>query len=195
MVPTTSDAAPARPSPARDRLLETASRLFYAEGIHSVGVDRVIGEARVTRATFYRHFPSKELLVEGYLRATDEGIRARGAAAAEAIVGDPIALLRAFVAGVGDEVCTSGFRGCPFINAAAEYPDPENPVHRVVLEHRAWFHDALLGLLQAAGHPDPDRAARALVQLRDGAMVGGYLGDAGEARATLIATADRVIGV
>lgn len=193
MVRAAPDSAPTRPSPARERLLETASRLFYAEGIHSVGVDRVIGEAQVTRATFYRHFPSKELLVEAYLRATDDGIRARGAAAAEAIPDDPTALLRAFVAGVGDEVCTSGFRGCPFINAAAEYPDPGNPVHRVVLEHREWFHDALLALLQAGGHPDPAQAARALVQLRDGAMVGGYLGDAAEARATLIATADRVI--
>ena len=61
MVPSTTDAAPAKPSAARERLLETASRIFYAEGIHAVGVDRVIGEAHVTRATFYRHFPAKEL--------------------------------------------------------------------------------------------------------------------------------------
>jgi len=193
MAPSTTDAAPARPSAARERLLETASRIFYAEGIHAVGVDRVISEAQVTRATFYRHFPAKELLVEAYLRATDASIRARGTAAAEHLGDDPLTLVRAFVAGVGDEICLSGFRGCPFINAAAEYPDPESLVHRAVLDHRAWFHDSLEALLRAGGHDDPAHGARTLVQLRDGAMVGGYLGDAEQARATLLASAERVI--
>ncbi|MEV4423053.1 TetR/AcrR family transcriptional regulator [Patulibacter sp. NPDC049589] len=195
MLPSATDAAPPKPSAARDRLLETASRIFYAEGVHAVGVDRVISEAQVTRATFYRHFPGKELLVEAYLRAADVDIRTRGAAAAEALgTGDPLALVRAFVAGVGDEICLSGFRGCPFINAAAEYPDPDSAVRVVVDEHRAWFHDTLEALLTAGGHADPAHGARVLVQLRDGAMVGGYLGDQETARATLIAAAEGVIG-
>jgi AcrR family transcriptional regulator len=60
----------------KERLLETASGLFYSEGIHSVGVDRLVSEAGVTRATFYRHFPTKEALVEAYLRTADQRLRA-----------------------------------------------------------------------------------------------------------------------
>jgi AcrR family transcriptional regulator len=64
-----------RPSEARMRVLTTATRIFYAEGIHSVGVDRIVNEAKVTRATFYRHFPGKEDLVLAYLLGADQAIR------------------------------------------------------------------------------------------------------------------------
>src|SRR5262249_49740655 len=66
-----------RPSEARDRLLRTASAIFYAKGINSVGVEEIVSEARVTRATFYRHFPSKEDLIVAYLKATDDDVRAQ----------------------------------------------------------------------------------------------------------------------
>src|ERR1700750_2958161 len=83
----------------RERLLETAPRLFYAEGIHAVGVDRLVREAGVTRATFYRHFPSKEDLVEAYLRATDAELReAVEAAAASGAKEDALAAVFELVA-------------------------------------------------------------------------------------------------
>src|SRR5690349_3891843 len=75
-----------RPSEARLRLLGTATRIFYAEGIHAVGIDRLVAEAKVTRATFYRHFPSKEDLVLTYLRNVHEMERA---AVDAAIAGNP----------------------------------------------------------------------------------------------------------
>ncbi|MEK8106288.1 TetR/AcrR family transcriptional regulator [Micromonospora sp. M12] len=68
----TSGKPDTRPSEARLRLLTTATRIFYSEGIHSVGVDRIIAEAKVTRATFYRHFPSKDDLILAYLREVHE---------------------------------------------------------------------------------------------------------------------------
>ncbi len=68
-------------SEARTRLLSTASRLFYAEGLHSVGIDRIIATAGVTRATLYRHFPSKDDLLVAYLTQADEAVRARVGAA------------------------------------------------------------------------------------------------------------------
>ncbi|WP_022927452.1 TetR/AcrR family transcriptional regulator [Patulibacter americanus] len=181
-----------RPSPARDRLLTTASRIFYAEGIHGVGVEHVIAEAQVTRATFYRHFAGKEALIEAYLRTTDEGMRAR-AAEGSADGAPPRELVLALMGKIGDHLCTDGFRGCPFINAAAEYPDPESPVRRIVADHRAWFHDTLQGLLEDDGHPDPTKATRVLVQLRDGAMVGGYLDDPAGARRTLLDSTEDVL--
>jgi AcrR family transcriptional regulator len=169
--PTSPSAVSATP---RDRLLDTARRLFYLEGIRTIGVDRLVSEANVTRATFYRHFDGKDELVTAYLKALDGRIRGAYRAAAER-VGDPADLLRTLVQDIADQVCGPRFRGCAFINAGVEYPDPDGPVHRAVTEHRAWFHATLLDLFTRAGHRSPDQAARQLVLLRDGAMVGGYL--------------------
>lgn len=187
-----TDTRPARrPSAARRRLLDAADRVFYAEGIHSVGVDRVIEEAKVTRATFYRHFPSKEELVLAYLEARDQAVRAQAAQAA-AQASRPQELLDLVVRGIGDELCGPGFRGCPFINAAAEYPDPDHPVHRAVVAHRTWFEETVAGLLAAAGHPEPKAAAHMFLMLRDGAMVAGYLGDSETARRRLVRAAEAI---
>jgi AcrR family transcriptional regulator len=178
--------APARPSAARERLLRTAAELFYAEGLHTVGVDRIVGAAGITRATFYRHFPGKEDLVVAYLRGVDDAVRA--------YVGGPptdaeaaVDQLRRLTGAIGDEVCRPGFRGCPFINAAAEHPDPADPVHRAVAAHRAWLTETVTRAYRTAGHADPEEAARRFVMLRDGAMVAGYLGDPAAARNTLSA--------
>ncbi len=184
---------PVRTSAARDRLLATASATFYREGIRGVGVDRIVTEAGVTRATFYRHFPGKDELVVTYLRAVDAAVRAR---VGEVPAGDPEAaagLVRAIAGGIGDELCSRGFRGCPFINAAAEFPDPASPVHRAVVEHRSWLADLLTRAFAAAGRPDPAEAARRFVMLRDGAMVAGYLGDPEAARSTLLAAVEGLL--
>jgi AcrR family transcriptional regulator len=165
-----------RRSAARERLLETAGRVFYAKGIHAISVDEVIVEADVSRATFYRHFPGKEDLVRAYLQEEDRAIRERVAKGAE-VAADPRELLHLLVLGLGEQICGAGFRGCPFINAAAEYPDPAHPVREVVREHRTWFLGAITELVAAIGHPNPEQAARSVVMLRDGAMVGGYLDD------------------
>ncbi len=164
----------AKPATARDRILAAATTTFYAEGIRAVPVDRIIEQAAVTRATFYRYFPGKEDLVHAYVQARDEAIRQAAAQAARAGA-DPAALLRALVDGIADDVCTPGFRGCPFINAAAEYPDPAHPVRRAVAAHRDWFRQTLADLLGALGQAQPAVGARTLTMLRDGAMVGGYL--------------------
>lgn len=174
-----------RKSAARERLLTTASRLFYTEGIRAVGVDRVMAEADVARGTFYRHFEGKDDLVRGYLDATDHGIRARVAVAAER-TGGGAALLDVVAHSIGEEICGPGFRGCPFINAAAEYPDRKCPIHQVVLRHREWFHQVLEDTLATMGVADPGQSADLVVALRDGAMVAGYLGDSQSAARTLV---------
>jgi AcrR family transcriptional regulator len=167
------------PSPARERLLATATRLFYAEGIHTVGVDRIVTEAGVTRATFYRHFPGKEDLVRGYIEEWDAGVRAEAAAALAdgGLVGEQG--LELLVSRLGQEMCGPGFRGCPFINAAAEYPDPAHPVARAIAAHREWLLGVMAELLRAAGVPEVEveQCAGVLMLLRDGAMVGAALGE------------------
>lgn len=181
-------------SVARDRLLTTATTLFYREGIHAVGVDRIISEAGVTRATFYRHFPGKEDLVEAYLGVEDAVIRGAFTAAGEA-TDDPAELLGLVIEGLAADVARLHTRGCPFINAAAEYPDPESGVRITVGTHREWFRSQLEALLTASGAADPALAAGELVLLRDAAMVGGYLDGWDRVRPAFIAAATRVAGL
>jgi AcrR family transcriptional regulator len=181
---------PARPTPdgptissgrrgrseARERLLATASGLFYREGIRAVGVERILAEAPATRATFYRHFPSKEDLVLAYLRGVDAHIRTKVQAAVENAT-SPADAVRAIGTAVADSLAEPEFRGCAFLNAAAEYPDPRDPVRQVILDHRAWYVTTLAELFaQVFGtsprRPNPEHAARHFVMMRDGAMVG-----------------------
>lgn len=165
-----------RPSEARSRLLTTAIGIFYAEGIHSVPVDRIIAEAQVTRATFYRHYPGKEDLVLAYLREVHrlEQTQIEAALAADQ---SPTDTLLAVASAIADGIRSPGFRGCAFLNAAAEYPDPAHPVHRSVLAHRQWFLDTVTALFTAVRPESADPAARRFVMLRDGAMASGCLFD------------------
>ncbi|MDS0134277.1 MULTISPECIES: TetR/AcrR family transcriptional regulator [unclassified Amycolatopsis] len=172
-------------SEARARLLSSASRLFYTEGLHSVGIDRVIADAGVTRATLYRHFPSKDDLLVAYLSEADKAIRAQVAAAREA-GGSPEDVVLAVATTIADGIRSPGFRGCAFLNAAAEYPDPAHPVHQVVLAHRQWFLDTVTELLAATGETAAGPAAQHFVMLRDGAMAAGCLTDPAPICATFL---------
>jgi AcrR family transcriptional regulator len=163
-------------SEARTRVLSAASELFYSEGLHSVGVDRIIAAAPVTRATFYRHFPSKDDLLVAYLTQVDEAIRAQ-VNAARAQDASPDDNVRAVGRSIADAIQSPGFRGCAFLNAAAEYPDPTHPVHQAVLRHRQWFLSTITELISNTGETDPEPAARHFVMLRDGAMAAGCLTD------------------
>jgi AcrR family transcriptional regulator len=165
-----------RPSEARSRLLDTATRIFYEEGIHSVGIDRIVAEAQVTRATLYRHFPGKEDLVLAYLSQVDEAVR--GQADRAAASGLPAAdTIQALSESIAQGIQSPGFRGCAFLNAVAEYPDPDHPVHRAVLAHRQWFLDTVAELLSRIQEAQAEAAARHFVMLRDGAMAAGCLFD------------------
>ncbi|AGZ40894.1 TetR/AcrR family transcriptional regulator [Actinoplanes friuliensis] len=165
-----------RPSEARTRLLTTASRIFYSEGIHSVGVDRIIAQAQVTRATFYRHFPGKEDLVVAYLQGADQAIRDQ--VASIIAEGRPAAdTVQAVAAWIAHGIRSDGFRGCAFLNAAAEHHDPAHPVHRAVLAHRQWFLDTIHTLMADIDRTKSEAAAQHFVMLRDGAMAAGCLFD------------------
>jgi AcrR family transcriptional regulator len=176
-----TDLPPAKDSAPRERLLDAAARIFYAEGINTVGVARIVEDAGVTLATFYRHFPSKQDLVLAYLQRVHDDFDRRAAAAREAAK-DPGDMLRLIGNNITAQLFEPGFRGCAFINAASEFEDPDGPIMRAVLTHRAWFHDLLRDAFAAAGHPEPDLAASRYVMLRDGATTAGHLGDPAQAR-------------
>jgi AcrR family transcriptional regulator len=170
-----SMAQPATPArPARDRILDTAFRLFYAHGPRGVGVDTVIAESGVAKATLYKHFPRKDDLVLAYLDKVDQvwfgGLRA----AARTVGEDP----RAQLVGMFDALVSAcrreGYHGCAFINTAAE-SQTGSDVHARTVEHknvvRAWVTD----LARRAGAADPDLLARQLTLLIDGGLSSGVL--------------------
>ncbi|GAA5035971.1 TetR/AcrR family transcriptional regulator [Microbacterium fluvii] len=169
----TDETGVVRAPSARQRLLNAATDLFYREGIHSVGVDRVIEQAGVTRATMYKQFAGKEGLVLAYLQGEDARLRELFAAAG-AQSDDPAVLVDLVIEGIVDDIRTRHTRGCPFINAAAEYPD-EGPVRELIADHREWFRSTLEQLASAAGLTGARDVAASLVLLRDAALVGGYL--------------------
>lgn len=179
-------------SEARSRLLSSATELFYSKGLHSVGVDKVIATARVTRATMYRHFPSKDDLVVAYLTQADQAVRGQ-VEAARAAGGDPEDVIRAVGRSIADDLQRPGFRGCAFLNAAAEYPDPAHPVHQAVLRQRQWFLETVTELFADAGEQDPGPAARHFVMLRDGAMAAGCLSDPKPIGETLLRGVDGLL--
>jgi AcrR family transcriptional regulator len=174
-----------RESPARRRVLDTATALFYAEGVHTVGIDRIIAEAGVAKATFYHHFPAKDELVRAYVEAQS---RLGQAAIAQLGGRSPRATLLAIFDQIADAAELPGWRGCPFLNAAAEYPDPASPVRQAIETHRRWKRDLLVELLTQDGHPTPDRTADILTALSDGLLVTSHLDKPPNLR-TLIHTA------
>lgn len=183
-----------RPSVARTRLLGVASTLFYRDGIKAVGVDRIFDEAAVTRATFYRHFAGKEALVEAYLEREDQIVRGvLDQAASQAT--SPRHLLELAIERIADDALHNHTRGCPFINASAEYPDPESGVRKTIKRHRDWFRSTLKTALEDAGMDDPDGRAGTLVLLRDAALVGGYLDGPESIKLTFVKAARAAAGL
>jgi len=177
---------------AKVRILETADLLFYTEGIRTVGIDRLISTSRVTKATFYKHFGSKDRLILMYIEARHLAEVAK----LEAILAAdprPEQALRAIVASTAADIASPGFRGDAFLNAATEFSEDRHPVRSVVLRHREWLTGFLAELLQDLGHRMPGDAADDVILARDGAMSGGYAGDPIAASASLSRITDQVI--
>ena len=182
--------APRPPAPAKLRILDAADQLFYTEGIHTVGVDRIIKESRVTKATFYKHYRSKDLLVVAYV----EGRHLRAKQLVEEIRADrqgPADVLRALSASIGRAAMGPGFHGDPFINAAAQFGDANHPVRLAVARHRAWERSVLGELIRELGGDDD--AVDDLILLRDGALSGGNVDDPERTRCALMRGIERIV--
>lgn len=169
-----AETARPKPSPARDRILATATDLFIATGIRSVGVDKLIAESGVARATFFRHFPTKDDLVVAFLEARARDAR-QELTAIRSAPGGARALLAEIATGSKQGMGSPDFRGCEYINTAAEYCDPHHPVRLVVDRHRAWVRDIMADSLAGLGHPTPFATAEVLFTMRTGAIVASSL--------------------
>lgn len=185
---------PTKPSDrgsAKERLLKAADELFYEEGVHVVGIDRVIERAGVAKATLYSAFGSKDELVRAYLEGRHERRALRITTELERFLTPRERLLGVFDI-VGEIAASTGFRGCAFHNASAE-SRPGSAVEEVSDRTRAWVRSLFVELARAAGADDPDGLAGQLVLLYDGASMGAQMDRNPAAAASAKAVAEILI--
>ena len=146
----------------KERILETADRLFYLRGIRAVGVDTIAAEVGISKRTLYNHFPSKDELIAAYLQGRFNKAPPSDKPPIEQILGTFDRLERGFA--------SKGFRGCPFVNAVAELGSEDKSVKKIAIafkeSRRIWFRDLLLKL----DVPDPEGLATQLTLLVDGSI-------------------------
>jgi AcrR family transcriptional regulator len=163
-----------RSAAARARQLAAASELFYAEGVQSVGIDRVIEHAGVAKATLYSAFGSKEELVRAYLQARHAATQERMSHELQARYQTPKQRLVGVFEVQGLSFTDPGFRGCAFVSAKAE-ARPGGAVEEVSDDYRTWLHTLFYDLAQQAGAQDPKSLAQQLVLLYDGAGISAWM--------------------
>jgi AcrR family transcriptional regulator len=178
--------------PAGERLLEVAGELFYAEGINTVGVDRIAAAADASKATLYSHYGSKDGLVAAYLEQRSALTRERLAEHLENGGDAREKLLRIFDA-LADWYEEDEFRGCHFIVAGGELTDPDHPAIEVGRRHRAWVRDLFEQLSGELGASDPALLAGQLLMLYDGATVAADLDSYRDAARAARAAAGQLI--
>ncbi|HSO14359.1 MAG TPA: TetR/AcrR family transcriptional regulator [Arthrobacter sp.] len=177
---------------ARDKILSTAFRLFYAHGLRAAGIDTIIAESGVAKATFYKYFPAKDDLILAYLDKVDGVWTGQLHAAAEAAGPDPADQLVGLFDALASACRRDGYRGCAFINAAAESASGTR-VHERTVAHKEDVRAWIRGLAVQAGAQNPDQLARSLSLLLDGGLASGVLDADPAAPAAARATAAQLV--
>lgn len=167
---------PPTPRTGRERLLATAIDLFYRNGFTAVGIDLIIATAGVTKTTFYKHFESKEDLMVAAVLLRDELESQAWSRATRELAGgdDPTRQLLALFDVLNLWFNNPDFHGCMFLNAAAEFPNPHDPVHQAAAGHKRRMRDSIRDLATAAGIHPPGAAetfADCYTALMEGALV------------------------
>ena len=163
-------------SDARQRLLETAERLFYAEGIHAVGIDRIIAEAGVAKMTLYNHFASKDELILGVLQYREEKFGSLFDGWMKRHIKKGKDGIEAFFAALKDWFKSPDFRGCAFINASVELADAQHAASQFAAQHKERFHDMLESIISETAGAKAASVAPAIALLVEGAIIGAVMG-------------------
>jgi AcrR family transcriptional regulator len=158
-------------SDARRRILETADRLFYEDGVRAVGIDRIIAEANVAKMTLYKHFPSKDDLILAVLKHREKSVTELFRSAMERHGEKTKSPLRAFFTALKEWFESPGFRGCAFQNAAVELADPAHAGTEFVRGHKLRFGEFLRGLVEQSVGKAAAKVAPAVTLLVEGAIV------------------------
>ncbi len=162
-------------SSARQRLLETASELFYREGIRAIGIDTIVERSGVGKATLYRHFPTKDDLIAAYLEEQDRHHWSWFEEVIAPYEGSPQEQLLAWFEACTRRLTQQGFRGCAFLNALAEFSEADHPARQCAIGHERALRDRLARLSKLAGARDPEQLADQLLLVSNGALASAPL--------------------
>jgi AcrR family transcriptional regulator len=177
----------------RDKILDTASDLFYRHGVRAVGVDLVVEKAGVAKTSLYRHFGTKDDLVAAFLEREDRLFWETWDRVAEQHASDAQAELHAQLAWMGNRAGEPEYRGCPQINVAAEFPEPNHPARKVATAHKRELRRRLKIIAERLNAAGPDELAGQLAVLINGVCVSTPMLDRGEAASILTQAADALL--
>jgi AcrR family transcriptional regulator len=162
--------APRRNEPsARTRLIETAAELFYQEGIRAVGIDTVVARSGVSKSSLYRTFASKDELIAAFAESENQRFWRWWDETVERHADAPSRQVRALLEGIGEQIASPQFRGCPFINLANEFPDRQHPGTTIACANKREMRQRLRAMARALGARNPQRLGDQLALLIDGA--------------------------
>ncbi|RYC28392.1 TetR/AcrR family transcriptional regulator [Ciceribacter ferrooxidans] len=181
MAKTTTNSLASGTNDVRDRILETASELFYRRGVRAVGVDLVVEKSGVAKTSLYRHFGTKDDLIAAFLKREDVDFWSTWDRVTEQHSGDPQAELDALFGWIGERVGRDNYRGCPQINTAAEFAEADHPARKVAEAHMRELRRRLTAIAEGLAVADADRLAGQLAVLINGAFVSMQLFEPGEA--------------
>jgi AcrR family transcriptional regulator len=177
---------------ARERVLEVAGELFYREGVRAVGIDTIIARSGVAKMSLYRNFASKDELIVAYLEERDRQFFSRWDRAVGEEGLDPRVRLMGLVSATIERVRRPEYRGCPFLNTSAEFPDAAHPARAAIEAHRREVRERLLGLCRGLDGRRAETLTTQLIVLMDGVYAsGGSLEDT--SGASLMAAAEVLI--
>jgi AcrR family transcriptional regulator len=177
----------------RDRVLDTACRLFYERGVRAVGVDLVVEKAGVAKTSLYRHFKTKDDLIAAFLAREDADFWGTWDRVARENQDDAAAELDAHLGWIGERVGRANYRGCPQINVAAEFPEADHPARKVATQHKREMRARLKDIAARLRVKRPNELAGQLAVLINGAFVSSQLFAPGEATPLLRDTARALI--
>jgi AcrR family transcriptional regulator len=178
---------------ARERILATASELFYREGIRAIGVDTVVEQSGVSKTSLYRLFDSKDALIAAFAAEQDRLFWARWDQIEQQHADDPPALLEALLSGIAQRIGRPAFRGCPFLNLATEFPDQNHPGRVIARDNKEEMRARLATIVAKLGVRDPNRTASQIALIINGAYVTGLLAETADLRSNLVDAAMKLL--
>ena len=195
----TAGARPRRGAPpkgevsARERILATASELFYREGIRAIGVDTVVERSGVSKTSLYRLFDSKDALIAAFAAEKDRLFWAWWDRIEEQHADDPRALLEALLSGIAERIGRPAFRGCPFFNLATEFPDQSHPGRAIARGNKEEMRARLATIVAKLGAGDPNRVASQIALIINGAYATGLMVEPADLRGDLADAARKLL--
>ena len=178
---------------AREKILATASDLFYREGIRAIGVDTVVEQSGVSKTSLYRVFDSKDALICAFAAEKDRLFWAWWDDVEKKHADDPRALLEALLSGIAKRIAHPAFRGCPFLNLMAEFPDDKHPGRVIARDNKEEMQARLAAIVAKMRVSNPNRTASQIALVINGAYVTGSIAESGNLKGDLIDAATKLL--